>query len=327
MGSYLPGQSFPVFLEALSAFGELHGPRLAENGIITFQPLHSPGDLLLGCQRPLLPPKKYLLPPVETILDWTAAEGYRPTTSGKAIVLLGLHPCDLAGITYLDGIFLDDPPDPSYSTRRAGITLIGLSCEPDEYCFCGSLGTAIPAPYTYDLFLQAAKDGFYISSGSSRGEELHYHLSWLFEHREPPPLPPCEVAEEEMIRKAASRGEKFSDSPLWEEFAASCLSCGACSLCCPTCYCFDIREYGELDPTKSFRIRDWDNCLFRNHGEIAGGHNFRPSRVDRFRYRFQHKYLGFGPTRGIISCVGCGRCREVCPVRIDMLRFFGEAQT
>ncbi len=57
---------------------------------------------------------------------------------------------------------------------------------------------------------------------------------------------------------------------------------------------------------------------------MAGGFNFRKSRRERFLYRYQHKYLGFGPTRGIVACVGCGRCREVCPVRIDLLELFGE---
>ena len=324
MASYLPAESFPAFLEALAAYGELHGPRITEEGIVAFQPMHSPEDLLLDYRRTLLPPKKYLLPPYETILDWTALEGYRLPIFEKKIVLLGLHGCDLAGITYLDRIFLTAPPDPSYSARRAGITLVGFSCEPDEYCFCGSSGLISTGNYSYDLFLHVDREGFFINSGSSKGKELHDYASCLMENREQPALPPCTVMEEDIIREVTTRSETFPNSPLWEEFAASCLSCGACSLCCPTCYCFDTREYGELDVGKSARLRDWDNCLFRSHGEIAGGHNFRPSRIDRFRYRFQHKYLGFGPTRGIVSCVGCGRCREVCPVRIDMLRLFKE---
>jgi formate hydrogenlyase subunit 6/NADH:ubiquinone oxidoreductase subunit I len=128
------------------------------------------------------------------------------------------------------------------------------------------------------------------------------------------------------IQQASVRGETFEKSALWDEFAGRCLSCGACSLCCPTCYCFDIREYGALDGETTMRLREWDNCLFKDHGEVAGGFNFRKSRQERFHYRYQHKYLGFGPTRGIVSCVGCGRCRVVCPVGIDLLELFKESE-
>jgi ferredoxin len=34
----------------------------------------------------------------------------------------------------------------------------------------------------------------------------------------------------------------------------------------------------------------------------------------------EHKRLGFGDLRGQDSCVGCGRCRTVCPVDIDLDR-------
>jgi ferredoxin len=51
---------------------------------------------------------------------------------------------------------------------------------------------------------------------------------------------------------------------------------------------------------------------------VAGGANFRRSRLERLRYRFRHKYYGLGPHRGSFACVGCGRCLAVCPVDIDL---------
>lgn len=319
--NFLAHGSLQGFLEGLAPWGELHGPVLTEDGVFAFRPINSPADLRLDYRRTLIPPKKYLLPPREAILSYSPAEGYRlPAATAREVILMGLHPCDLAGIAYLDGVFLAPPSDPLYRTRRNAVTLVGLSCEPDDYCFCGD--THAGGPHGFDIFMQSTEKGFWLSAGSPRGENILEGLAPLLEGEEPPPTHPWACGMQEAIREAAKRGDTFPESPLWEKFAARCLSCGACSLCCPTCYCFDVREYGELDGEKASRLREWDNCLFKSFGEVAGGHNFRKRREERFHYRFQHKYLGFGPTRGVISCVGCGRCREVCPVGIDLLELF-----
>lgn len=321
--NFLSNAYFLRFLHGLATYGELHGPVLTNDGVMAFRPLFSPADIQLDCIRTLIPPKKYFLPPQETILTYSPAKGYRlPKTADRKIVLLGLHPCDLAGIAYLDKVFLESQPDPLFISKRRAITLIGFSCEPDEYCFCGTMGTA--EPQNFDIFMHRTDEGFNLTTGSSRGKKIIRNSSVPLEAREPPSPGPCKCEIEETIIQAATRGETFSESRLWEDFAGRCLSCGACSLCCPTCYCFDVREYGALDGKTAGRLREWDNCLFKSHGEVAGGHNFRKTREERFRYRFQHKYLGFGPMRGIVSCVGCGRCREVCPVKIDLLELFRE---
>lgn len=313
--------SLSPLLEALAPFGEIHGPVLNDDDILVFGPVQSPADLRLDYQRTLLPPKKYLLPPRETILDYSPQAGYRyPRMKEENIVLFGLHPCDLSGIRYLDHVFLVTETDALYQARRNRLTLVGISCTPDEYCFCGDVGAT--GPLGFDLFLHSTESGWLMKPGTSRGEEIVARLALpsVEEELPSPCAATCDV--EEAILSASRRGEIFPDSPLWDDFASRCLSCGACSLCCPTCYCFDVREYGDLNGETAQRIREWDNCLFGGHGVVAGGFNFRKGRRERFHYRYRHKYLGFGPTRGIVACVGCGRCREVCPVRIDLLELF-----
>ena len=105
--------------------------------------------------------------------------------------------------------------------------------------------------------------------------------------------------------------------PIWKEEGTRCLSCGACSAVCPTCYCYDVVDSAGLDGGVT-RWREWVNCFFRDHALVAGGHNFRPDRAERLRFRCEHKYLGFGEMRGESSCVGCGRCAAACPVDIDL---------
>lgn len=323
--NFLRHESLPGFLEILAAFGAVHGPIMTDDGVLAFGPLREVTDLRLDYRRTLIPPKKYLLPPRETVLTFAPDEGYRqPGAAAPQIVLLGLHPCDLQGIGYLDRVFLGDGADPLYGARRNALTLVGISCEPDEYCFCGDLSET--EMHDCDLFMHRSAEGFDLTSGTPKGTAMVERLSPYLEEREPAPAPCRECGTAETIRQAALRGESFEGSRLWDDFAERCLSCGACSLCCPTCYCFDMGESGALDGETATRRREWDNCLFKAHGEVAGGFNFRPTRRERFRYRYQHKYLGFGPTRGVASCVGCGRCREVCPVKIDLLELFEESE-
>ena len=116
---------------------------------------------------------------------------------------------------------------------------------------------------------------------------------------------------------AESRFAASLHRPIWKEEGERCLSCGACSAVCPTCYCYDVVDEAGLDGSVA-RRREWDNCFFRDHALVAGGHNFRPDRASRLRFRFEHKYLGFGELRGEASCVGCGRCTSACPVAIDL---------
>lgn len=322
---FLENYSLSPFLEILACHGELHGPMMTDDGIQAFGRIASPDDLILDYHRTLIPPKKYLLPPRETILDFSPDKGYQhASVSEQKLVLFGLHPCDLAGIDYLDKAFAATDPDPFYLRRRQNLILVGLSCEPDESCFCGDVGTS--QPLVFDLYMRRTAEGFHVTVGSLQGEQIISGISMILSEHDP--LPASRqgraIAIQRDIMAASACNETFPGSPLWDDFAARCLSCGACSLCCPTCYCFDIREYGGLDGETAQRLREWDNCLFREHGEVAGGFNFRKHRRDRFMYRYQHKYLGFGPVRGIVACVGCGRCREVCPVRIDLLDLFKE---
>jgi sulfhydrogenase subunit beta (sulfur reductase) len=106
---------------------------------------------------------------------------------------------------------------------------------------------------------------------------------------------------------------------IWEELGQRCLSCGACSMVCPTCYCYDVADEVELGSRDGSRVRIWDSCLYSSHALVAGGENFRKSRASRIKFRFYHKQRGFVAEYGRPSCIGCGRCIEVCPVKIDII--------
>ncbi|GFO69210.1 hydrogenase [Geomonas limicola] len=306
--AYLAQESLQQFLDTLGGFGTLHAPTWSESGVSLFAPVRSLDEIDLGYRRTQIPPKKYLFPFRDTFLEYREGHYRFPDGTSPATVLFGVHACDLEAIAYLDLVFLSEPRDPRYAERRAKLLLVGISCTPDEYCFCSEpQGSA-----RCDLFLEAREGGFRVHAGTAAGAAMLGAASELLQEADAAPsgrAPSCLIPAQDPARA-------YSRDPLWDEFARRCVGCGACSACCPTCYCFDVRETPGLSGDGS-RVREWDNCLFPSHGAVAGG-NFRPTRLDRLRYRFLHKYCGFSPLEGRSSCVGCGRCKELCPVDIDL---------
>lgn len=294
-----------------------------------FAPLASADDLELDYVSTLLPPKKYLFPPQETLLRFTLGNPpqLEAVVEAPPHTIVGVHPCDLRGIWGLDQTFGDDHVDTNYCARRQATTLIGVDCLPDEHCFCTSVGTHLPEAGTFDLFLTDIGPAYTAEVGTERGRAL------LERHAKTREATGADLAllqerrhEKEALVTAHFDAdvhtlpllfETLQKSPVWEEQGAKCLSCGNCNLVCPTCYCFDVGDLMQLNLADGERVRQWDGCLLADFAVVAGGHNFRPEARGRLRHRYYRKFQYLMTKYGRSFCTGCGRCSRACLVHIN----------
>jgi sulfhydrogenase subunit beta (sulfur reductase) len=324
----LPKDRLDFFASVLQQFGEIHAP-VAQNGGFAFRRLERWSEARLDYNRTILPPKKYFLPPRECLFRYRRDRGYEAAAEGldRRLVLFGVHACDIYALNILDQVFAGKYPDPYYQARRRNIAVIGIDCTPDERCFCRSMRADF-VDHGFDLFLNDIGDDYLTFVGTALGDDMVLATGSLF-------VPVTRADIEAYKRRSEAKRATFRldveirDLPeifeleyghdLWAELGDRCLGCGACSMVCPTCYCYDVTDDVALGTTEGNRVRTWDSCLFTSHALVAGGENFRASRASRIKFRFYHKQRGFVAEYGRPSCVGCGRCITACPVGIHIV--------
>lgn len=314
------------FLTAIQSFGDLWGPVKNGEGF-SLEQITDYSKIDLSALRTKIPFKKLLFPPKFSMFSFNK-EGIKPSLDDlPRRVIFGLHPCDVHGLMILDDFFESQFEDPYYSERRKRTAIVALSCVPDEKCFCKTTNTHY-AEGGFDLALTNLDEFFIIWVGSSLGDDMI---------RECPELLDENIAKEDLqkfVDWRAKREASFQidmdftgmpstmeltwDDPLWDELGEKCLSCGACTIVCPTCPCFNVFDTMDMNGESGERVRKWDSCMFHEYSMVAGDHNFRETRAQRLKLRFTHKLQAFVGEFGKPACTGCGRCIDTCPVDIDI---------
>ncbi len=247
----------------------------------------------------------------------------------QSFTVFGMRACDVKGIEVLDKVFLADPVDTFYAARRAHGTIVALAChEPEESCFCKVFGVDAAEPMA-DVAAWLIEDTLYWKAMTEKGEALTELVSSVLTECDEKAVEEEKAAISSIIEKLPyanlslegwngdALDEKF-DSPLWEKLYKPCLACGTCTFSCPTCQCYDIKDYDTGNGVQRYRC--WDSCMYSDFTMMAHGNN-RTSQMQRFRQRFMHKLVYFPANNdGMYSCVGCGRCVDKCPASLNIVK-------
>ncbi len=249
----------------------------------------------------------------------------------RDFVVFGVKGCDLKGIEVLDKVFLSEPVDTFYKARRDHGIIVALACgEPEESCFCTVFGVTPENPTSIaDVTTWNVDGNIYMTPITSKGEEFVESIKDMLETTDAsaveaqkkqildiiPQLPYSDLSLEGWGGDVLD--EKFN-SPIWEELYKPCLACGTCTFVCPTCQCYDIKDYDTGHGIQRYRC--WDSCMYSDFTMMAHGNN-RTSQMQRYRQRFMHKLVYFPANNdGMFSCVGCGRCVDKCPSSLNIVK-------
>ena len=322
----LPKTVMESFFDALENEGNVYAPVRMTDKNHSFQQVASVEEADLSYSRTMIPPKKFFIPQKETIFNFNIKEETyaEPCHLDEGLVLLGVHSCDINALNLLDKVFMTDLPDKYYQERRKNTFLVGVSCQPDEHCFCKSTNTSY-AREGFDLFLHDIGEKYFVRVATEKAYQFIEANSELFVDSTTEDMKSFREAEKKFLDSFQLELETHGlqdfldlsyDSAVWEEYGDRCLGCGSCNLVCPRCRCYDVHDEVKLDLNTGERIRKWYSCMLKDHGLVAGGHNFRPTSKERIRNRFNCK----GSLReDLPNCVGCGRCTTFCPAEIDFV--------
>ncbi|MBW1879425.1 MAG: 4Fe-4S dicluster domain-containing protein [Deltaproteobacteria bacterium] len=328
----LSKDSFRELIGLLLDANEVVGPRIVSRKpdgkpIYQFLPIERFEDLSLDHDKTEYSAKTYFLPFKEDLSsfsfeggDWEQHIRYR--IQPRAIV--GLHACDINALVKLDKVLLKGEfPSPYYLSRRQNTFVIGMDHDPCENGFCASVGADIVS-HGFDLFLTDLGDRYFVAIDSDWGFRVVSSVAIR------------EVTEDDReeymrVRNRIAAGFKTKvnvrnlptlldlefESPVWKRWGDKCLSCGSCAAVCPTCYCYGIEERVSMDFSRSVKTRRLYSCNLFDFAMVAGGHNFRPTRGSRLKYRYYHQHRGFTETYAEPMCVGCNRCGDACLAGIN----------
>jgi len=325
-------EKLPALFAALAEKSDLYLPT-RKGGQVNYAQWGQGAQVDLDTLKTVKPPKDYFLPQYENlytaVLEEKKIRLEAEPFADRPFVVFGAKGCDVKGIEVLDKVYFAEPIDNFYLARRNLGTIVSLAClSPQATCFCKPFGIDAASP-AGDVATWMADGVLYWLVQTEKGQKLTDSIPDLFESSTEASV----EAQQKSIRKkidalpyAGLSLEKFKpermlelfSAPQWDSLHQTCMACGTCTFLCPTCQCYDIKDFDTGNGIKRFRC--WDSCMYSDFTLMAHG-NPRQTQRERFRQRFMHK-LVYYPSKhnGEYACSGCGRCVNKCPASLNIVK-------
>ena len=255
-----------------------------------------------------------------------------PRKDIEDFVIFGVRSCDAKGFEAIDNVYLNmNPVDSYYKNRREHGTVITLACnEPEKTCFCSTFGidSSLSKP-SGDVSCWLADGKYYFQANTEKGKTFVEKAKSVLSEADDKPVESLKKEIQDKMEKvpfahldlSKFQGKdmlKIFNSKVWNSVAEACVGCGTCTYVCPTCMCFDVRDFDTGNGVR--QVRCWDSCMYNDFTQMAA-ENPRHTQKERSRQRFMHKLMYYPMAHdGMFSCVGCGRCVENCPVNMNIVK-------
>lgn len=318
--------------DAISAKQALYIPADREEGVAEYKKYENGMELTKELNT-VRSAKDFFFPQTENLADFKiegkTIEVRDIREECEDFVVFGVRACDARSFTILDKVFLCEPVDSFYKNRRDHGTVVTMACSrPAETCFCQTFGIDPTAPEG-DAACFDDGESIFFKANNDKGKAFIDSVASLLEEGDTAKLDEVQGRTGEIMAKlplaklstenfGGDKLDEYFGSDKWGELSEACLGCGTCTFVCPTCQCYDIRDFDTGHGIKRFRC--WDSCMYSDFTKMAHG-NPRLTQLERFRQRFMHKLVYFpANNNGEFGCVGCGRCLSKCPISMNIVK-------
>lgn len=321
-----------VLLNKINSYATLYLPVDAEKNRVIYKK-YEDGDKVSKALKTDRSAKDFFFPQTENLMQFKTEgkniEIIDNRVENEDYIIFGVKSCDAKSFKILDRVFLADPVDSYYENRRNHATVVVEACfKPSETCFCRTFDID-PLNPDGDVVMYRTETDYYFDAKTEKGNKFIEAIKDITVESEENELDALKENAKKVFDKlplaslkkdafGKDKTNEYFNRPEWDKLSESCLGCGTCTFVCPTCQCYDIKDYNTGKGVQRFRC--WDSCMYHDFTKMSAGQP-RLTQKERFRQRFMHKLVYF-PTNNDneFGCVGCGRCVAKCPISMNIAK-------